>query len=65
MSRRRWYSLQFELDALERSDPEVAKAKRRIYDAKEGTLARIERHKRHLAARKAVGKRKMPEDDQP
>jgi hypothetical protein len=55
--------LQAELEELERTDPVVAEAARRMYDPEEGVLAQIRRYNRHLAARRAVGKRAMPEGE--
>jgi hypothetical protein len=56
---RPWLGLQRELDELERADPKVAAAKKRLDDLPDA----LARHERHLAARKAVGKRKPPEDE--
>lgn len=59
MKRRRLRGLRGELEALEATNPEVAEARRRFEDV----LGDIARHERHLAARRAVGKRAMPEED--
>lgn len=50
--------LQQELDELERTDPEVRAAASRLRDLPEA-FARTERH---MAARKAVGMRKPPQE---
>lgn len=52
-----WKTLSQELEELERTDPTVREAVRRMYDPEEGTLACIKRYERHMAARKVVGKR--------
>lgn len=54
----RWYGLEAELIELERTDPKVRAARERINQLPDV----IARRERHLAARKAVGKRKMPDD---
>ncbi|MEN6544509.1 MAG: hypothetical protein ABFE07_00535 [Armatimonadia bacterium] len=43
------------LDELERTDPEVAEARRLLDELPE----EFARHERHMAARRAVGKRKV------
>jgi hypothetical protein len=50
--------LQAELDELERTDPAVGEA-RRLLDELPKELARYDRH---MAARKAVGKRALPKE---
>ena len=55
-----WLGLERELDELERRDPKVREARRKL-DQVPDELAR---HERHMAARKAVGRRKVPEEDQ-
>jgi hypothetical protein len=54
-----WLGLERELDELEKQDPKV-RAAREALDRLPDENAR---HERHLAARKAVGKRKPPEED--
>lgn len=54
-----WQGLERELDHLEATDPAVRAAKNalnRVPDL-------IARRERHLAARRAVGKRAVPEDE--
>jgi len=53
-----WRGLDAELDDLEKSDPAVRAAKERLNQLPE-TFARYERH---MAARRAVGVRAVPED---
>lgn len=53
-----WRGLDAELDELEASDPAVRAAKERLNRLPD-TFARYERH---MAARRAVGKRAVPED---
>lgn len=53
-------NLQRELDELEKQDPKVRAAKKRLDDLPD----QMARYERHLAARKAVGKRKMPEGEE-
>jgi len=55
-----WLGLQRELDELERKDPKVREARKRLDDLPNQQA----RHDRHIAARKAVGKRKVPEEDE-
>jgi hypothetical protein len=59
MSNVPWLGLERELDELERKDPKVRAARKALDDLP----AQLARHDRHIAARKAVGKRKIPEDD--
>ena len=54
-----WRGLERELDDLERKDRKVAAARKALDDLP----AQEARHARHIAARKAVGKRPIPEDD--
>jgi hypothetical protein len=54
-----WFGLERELDELERKDPAVQEARRRLNQLPD----EMARHERHLAARKAVGKRKLPEEE--
>jgi hypothetical protein len=54
--RKSW--LRKELEQLERTDPDVAAARARLDEAPED----IARYERHMAARKAVGKRALPEN---
>jgi hypothetical protein len=56
-----WLGLQRELDELERHDPKVREARKRLDDLPNQQA----RYERHLAARKAVGKRKLPEEEIP
>jgi hypothetical protein len=56
---RPWLGLDRELDELERKDPKVAAARKQLDDLPEQQA----RHERHLAARKAVGKRQPPEEE--
>jgi hypothetical protein len=56
---RPWLGMERELDELERKDPKVAEARKRL----DGVAAEQARYERHLAARKAVGKRALPEED--
>jgi hypothetical protein len=58
--RRRPFVTDQELKELERTDPAVADARRR-FDQLSDDFARYERH---LAARKAVGKRPMPKEEE-
>lgn len=60
MKRGVWCGLDAELDHLEATDPAVRAAKQRL-NALPETFARYERH---MAARRAVGKRPVPEDGQ-
>lgn len=54
-----WRGLERELIDLERKDPKVAAARKALDELPEQEA----RHARHMAARKAVGKRPVPEDD--
>jgi hypothetical protein len=53
-----WLGLEAELRELEARDPKVKEAKKRLDSLPE----QMARRERHLAARKAVGKRKMPDE---
>ena len=59
MSAGRWLGLEAELAYLERVDPVVRKSRERLDDLAEQEA----RRRRHLAARKAVGKRAMPKEE--
>jgi hypothetical protein len=54
-----WLGLERELQELEARDPAVQEARRRLNQLPD----EMARHERHLAARKAVGKRKLPEEE--
>lgn len=57
--RRPWYGLDRELDELERTDPRVRAARKALNDLP----AQEARHRRHIEARRKVGKRPIPEED--
>lgn len=54
-----WQGLERELDHLEKSDPAVRAAKEKLNQLPDV----FARHERHMAARRAVGKRAVPEDE--
>jgi hypothetical protein len=57
--RRKLRGLRGELEALEATDPKVAAARRRLDEL----AIDFARYDRHMAARRAVGKRPVPEED--
>lgn len=59
MKKGAWRGLEAELDELEASDPAVRAAKQRLKELPD-TAARYERH---MAARRAVGKRAVPDEE--
>lgn len=59
MKRGVWCGLDAELDHLEASDPAVRAAKEKLNQLPDV----FARHERHMAARRAVGKRAVPEDE--
>lgn len=59
MIRRKLRGLRAELEALEATDPKVAAARRRLDEL----AIDFARYDRHMAARRAVGKRPVPEED--
>lgn len=59
MKKGAWRGLERELDDLEAEDPAVRAAKQALNRLPD-TIAR---HERHMAARRAVGKRAVPEDE--
>lgn len=61
MASKPWRGLQAELDELEGKDPKVREARRRLDELPDDT----DRYKRHMAARKKVGKRPLPDDADP
>lgn len=54
-----WRGLERELDELEAEDPAVRAAKARLNQLPD----ELARHERHMAARRAVGKRAVPEGE--